>query len=297
MVTPASVSSPGALASAAHDFGGVVALLAMEPHDGSVIEAAVAVAGEERPWRAWLPLAMPARVECPWGVSPAQALAVDHLARREDALAHLAMMRRTAARLGRTLSCAAVEFPERALAKGIVARVRGAGLVVLGAPPERAMVAAPQWFDQVLSMSGRPVLVVPRSVRVAGPPRRILVAWHDRPEACRALHEALPWLRAANTVRIVIAVGYGSSRAQRQAIAGTEWLRVHLAHHGVDTVVSCVDSQMRSPEDILLEEAFSMAADLIVAGASGRPRALAFAFGGTTLNLIRRSRLPLLLAS
>jgi nucleotide-binding universal stress UspA family protein len=297
MATTASVSSPDSLASAANDFGGVVALFAMEPHDGSVIEAAVAMAGEEWPWRAWLPLAMPARVECPWGVPPSQALALDHLARRQDALAHLAMMRRTAARLGQTLSCAAVEFPERALAKRIVARVRAAGLVVLGAPPERAVAAGPRWFDQVLSLSGRPVLVVPRCARIAGPPQRILVAWHDRPEACRALHEALPWLRAATTVRIVIALGYGSSRAQRHAVAGTERLRAHLAHHGVTTEVACVDSQMRPPEDILLEEASSMAADLIVAGASGRHRALSFAFGGTTLNLIRRSRLPLLLAS
>ncbi|MDQ0010083.1 nucleotide-binding universal stress UspA family protein [Luteibacter jiangsuensis] len=297
MATPVSVSSPAPLVSAVDGFGGVVALLTMEPHDGSVIEATVAMAGEGWPWRAWLPLAMPARVECPWGVPPAQALALDHLARRQDALAHLAMMRRTAARLGQTLSCAAVEFPERALAKSIVARVRAAGLVVLGAPPERAMVAGPRWFDQVVSMSGRPVLVVPRCARIAGPPRRILIAWHDRPEACRALHDALPWLRAAAAVRIVIAVGYGASRAQRQAVAGTERLRAHLAHHGVSTEVACVDSQMRPPEDILLEEAYSMAADLIVAGASGRHRTLAFAFGGTTLSLIRRSRLPLLLAS
>ncbi|WP_448098551.1 universal stress protein [Luteibacter yeojuensis] len=229
-------------------------------------------------------------------MSPTQALVTDHLARRQDALAHLAMMRRTAARLGQELSCAAVEFPERDLAKSIVARTRTAGLVVLGAPPERATVAA-RWFDQVVSMSGRPMLVVPRCARIAAPPRRILIAWHDRPEAGRALHDALPWLREATTVRIVIAVGYGASRAQRQAVAGTERLRAHLAHHGVTAEIACVDSQMRPPEDILLEEASGMAADLIVAGAPGRHRTLAFAFGGTTLNLIRRSRLPLLLAS
>lgn len=274
-------------------FAGVLALLTMSGSDGELIEATCAMAGGA-PARAVLPVALPDRVPCPWGVSPEAALAMDHRARHEDGVAHLDMLRRSAARLGGDVDCAALEVEDAVLIGRVRSLARAARLLVLAVPEhEDGDVFARRHFIDLVVTSGRPALVLPRRTSLARAPRRILVAWQDGPAPARAIHEALPWLRTAEAVRLVTVLGPSLSRAQRESAAGQDALRAHLARHGVDAAVVCVDAQNRPPEDCLLEEAVAMHADLLVAGAYEHPRALEFVVGGATINLLSRSRIAL----
>lgn len=290
------VPSSPAGAMQASCFADVLALLTMDPQDGALVEAAVAIA-DGMPARAILPVGLPDRVRCPWGVSPQNALLADHRARREDASAHLAMLRRTATRCGGIVDCLALEHANHGLIGSILSVARTARLLVLGVPADIGRTLTPdRRFTDALVATGRPLLVLPRKANLVTRPRRVLVAWRDGPASSRAVHEALPWLRSAHAVRVVTVLGPSLSQAERESAAGEARLRGHLARHGVTATVACVDAQNRPPEHALMDEAGAMGADLIVTGAYGHPRALEFVFGGTTINLLSRCRLPILMA-
>ena len=117
----------------------------------------------------------------------------------------------------------------------------------------------------------------------------IAVAWNGSIEAIGALHAALPLLQAAQ--RVVMLSG-----TQRPTAAGL--MRFDLdawaEQHGVGIEYLMLDAG----EDVgpaLLEAAQEVAADLLVAGAYGRPRLAEWALGGVTRHLLRHSTLPLLL--
>lgn len=280
------------------DSMGVLAVLGQEPHDADVLEAASAFAPVGVRWQALLPVPLPERVPCPWGELPEAALAVDHQARRGGAEAHLGMMRRSLLRLHAEAECGSFECADKRLEASVQYRARLAGLIVTGVPPEMdgEMPVAARWFARLLTESGRPTLVVPRRAALTQPPRRALVAWSDTPQASRALHEALLWLPAACTLRIVLAMGAGETRAVRESAAGAVALIAHIQRHHRTATFEVVDSQGRPPEDVLLDEVRLMAADMIVMGAYGHARSLEFVFGGVTLNLLHRSRVPLFMA-
>lgn len=278
--------------------GRMLVVLGQEPHDGEVIDTASAFAQAGIPWHAMLPVPLPARVHCPWGVSAEDALTEDHEARRNDAQAHLAMLRRQAQRVHAAVTCESAECADDRLEVAVLKRSRMAGLLVTAAPPEDdvEMPLSSRWFIRLLTESGRPVLVVPRRASLDHPPRLALVAWRDTPQAARALHEALRWLPIACTLRIVVASDPGETRTACVGSDGAIDLLAHVQRHGRAATFEVVDSQGRPPEDVLLDEVSRLDADLIVMGAYGHSHALEFAFGGVTFNLMHRSRVPLFMA-
>ena len=88
----------------------------------------------------------------------------------------------------------------------ILARIaRNADLVVVGEPrPEESGMDEAALVEAAFMDTGRPALVVPYVGARALPPGRILVAWDGSREAARAVHDALPLLRQAEEVMILI---------------------------------------------------------------------------------------------
>src|SRR6185295_16239375 len=56
-----------------------------------------------------------------------------------------------------------------------------------------------EYFTSLLLESGRPVMVVPPGFAWRAP-KHIVVAWQPKRESTRALHDAMPFLRMAETV-------------------------------------------------------------------------------------------------
>lgn len=276
----------------------VLAILGQEPHDGEVVEATSAFTHSGTPWRAMLPVPLPTRVHCPWGITPADALADDHKARRADAQDHLIMLRREAAHIHTKVTWWAAECADKHLEEAVLEPARMAGLIVAGVPPEdtgETPVSA-RWFVRLLTESGRPVLVIPRRASLAHPPRQALVAWRDTPESARALHEALRWLPMACTLRIVMAVGAGETHTAGATAENASLLLAHVQRHGRSATFEIIDRQGRPPEDALLDEVARTNPDLVVMGAYGHTHSMEFVFGGVTVNMLHRSRVPLLMA-
>ncbi len=148
-------------------------------------------------------------------------------------------------------------------------------------------------FRGVLFESGRPVILVPETYKAKEAPRRILIAWCPEREATRAVHDALPMLRGADQVSIlVVAEGTGINGEED---AGTDIAR-HLARHQVNTEVKHVPANGRTAQAVIADEARYFGADLIVMGGYGHSRLSEWVFGGVTRDMMSDLKTPVLMA-
>ena len=124
----------------------------------------------------------------------------------------------------------------------ILARIaRNADLVVVGEPrPEESGMDEVALVEAAFMDTGRPALVVPYVGARALPPERVVVAWDGSREAARAVHDALPLLRQAKEVVILIVdAGKLGPRFGPQPGAG---ILAHLGRHEVAVRVKAVES-------------------------------------------------------
>ena len=147
----------------------------------------------------------------------------------------------------------------------------------------------PDLAEAVLFGSGRALLLVPPGCYPRGPIQTVLVAWNGSREAARALREGLALIEQA--VRTVVLVVDPPTDTM-------PWVEVegYLARHGVVAEVATAESQGRRVADVILDEARSVSADLIIMGGYGHTRLRERVFGGATLDMLKTSESPLLVA-
>lgn len=169
-----------------------------------------------------------------------------------------------------------------------------ADLLVLGpAPAGQVHRLTGDLVDQVALHAGCPVLVVPDDWLSDTVGRTIVLGWDARPEASRALHGALPLLRRAALV-VVVLVDPDPDLHRHGARPGAD-VAMYLARHGVAVEV-LYEPGVHGTAEALLGVARDAGADLVVAGAYGHGRLRELLFGGTTRGLLDHAGLPLLLA-
>lgn len=145
--------------------------------------------------------------------------------------------------------------------------------------------------EELLFRSGRPVLVVPRVGEYAPPGRHILIGWNASREATRAVHDAMPLLRKAESVTI-LAAGAGD-KASPDTVPGADIVQ-HLARHGVVVSLARVSDANADPANLLLNAAADRGADLIVIGGYGHSRLREMVLGGVTRSLLHEMTVPVL---
>jgi nucleotide-binding universal stress UspA family protein len=126
------------------------------------------------------------------------------------------------------------------------------------------------------------------------PPLRVLVAWDGSREAARAVHDALPLLRRAREVSVLVA------DPERLATKIGEKpgadLAAHLARHGLPVRVEVVKSGGRPLGEILLAQVEEERADLLVMGGYAHARLRELVLGGTTRHVLTHASVPVLLS-
>ncbi|MEJ0011240.1 MAG: universal stress protein [Bauldia sp.] len=172
--------------------------------------------------------------------------------------------------------------------EAIVAAAIAADLVVVG-PGDRSLLgdlSVASAADVVLR-SGRPVLVVPDNVQQAAA-KTVVVAWKNTTEAQRAIADALPFMKDAESV-VLAAISEGGERPPNLPDAVAFLLR-----HGIAAKSELIDPKGAAIGDVLLDFARRAQADLVVAGAYGHSRFREWVFGGVTRALLMRSTVPVL---
>lgn len=175
-------------------------------------------------------------------------------------------------------------------------RARYADLCILGRDePESSGSVNYTFSEQLLFVTGRPVLFVPPSASLTTLGRHIVVAWNSSRPAARSLNDALPLIERAERTTVLM-VNPERFIGAHHAPPG-EQIVEHLRRHGaVADAVQMDDVPAGSIADTLQSRAQALGADVIVAGAFGHPRLWEKLMGGVTYDLITRMRLPIFMS-
>jgi nucleotide-binding universal stress UspA family protein len=180
-----------------------------------------------------------------------------------------------------------LNFPSEVIA----GEAGAADIIVIGREPLPGDVY--RTFDPgaIILTAGRPVLVVPPAVSSIAA-SQVLIAWKNTREARRAVRDALPFLKAAQSIGIAAVCAPGAEAATRAQMTDVaQYLARHRAAPVKQHVVLAADA---AEEGILLNLARDQKADLIVVGAYGRTRLSEWIFGGVTRHLLMTSTVPCL---
>jgi len=146
--------------------------------------------------------------------------------------------------------------------------------------------------ESVLFGTGRHLILIPHHKTTVPAFNHAMIAWNGSREAARAVAEALPYLRKATIVSIVI-VDDGDL-VEDQAMLG-ENLVEHLLHHGIGATIHRVP-KVGKIGSTLVAEAKRLKPDLIVMGGYGHSRLREWLLGGATYEMLHNAPVPLLIA-
>ncbi|MBA1159080.1 universal stress protein [Microvirga mediterraneensis] len=180
-----------------------------------------------------------------------------------------------------------------------IVHARYSDLVVIarGNPLPPAPSSFPLWPEHVVLAAGRPVIAVPREGSFAMTGKHILVAWNASREATRAVNDALPLLKAANAVDVLL-INPGEAHegpGGHGEEPGAD-IAAHLARHDIRSNVHVEGAGKESIGQRIAVRAIELNADLIVAGAFGYPRWREMILGGVTQHLLAEASIPILLS-
>lgn len=150
--------------------------------------------------------------------------------------------------------------------------------------------------DALLFEGACACMVVPHSGKLAIPGKRVLLTWNASRESARALREAMPLLKAAETVVVLSSEPDNVDASIARGHPHADELARFLESHGIASVSSGISDMEIGAGDAILGQAAEMDADLIVMGAYGHARLREIILGGVTRDLLKQSPVPLLLA-
>lgn len=181
-----------------------------------------------------------------------------------------------------------------ALTDIVAARARYADLVVLPLPyGDHRGVEDEAVIEAALFEGMAPVLVVPPKGMADNDPRRVVLAWNQSREALVAARRAMPFLRRAETVSIVV-IDPPTHGAERSDPGGL--LCQMLVRHGVHAEVTVLARTLPRVSDVLARHLRDTNADLLVMGAYGHSRFREAILGGATRDMLEKAEVPVLLA-
>jgi nucleotide-binding universal stress UspA family protein len=165
-------------------------------------------------------------------------------------------------------------------------------LVIVGQPERQKSLPDEVVDEGVLFESGRPVIFVPYIQKGGMKLDRIMVCWDGSRAAARAVADAMPFLKKAKQVEVVIVA---DKPGKKDEIPGAD-LGQHLARHGLKVDVKRITSPEIDVPSTILSYAADSSADMIVMGGYGHSRLREFILGGATRGLLEAMTVPVLMS-
>jgi nucleotide-binding universal stress UspA family protein len=119
-----------------------------------------------------------------------------------------------------------------------------------------------------------------------------VIAWDGSRESVRAVHDALPLLRLAQSVQIVTMI---PTSAMGDEI-DRECLLLHLTNHGVKCGTDFLQTKADKEHDSLRKQIEQGHYDLLVMGGYSHPMWFEFIFGGATQSILMSSKISVLVS-
>jgi len=171
---------------------------------------------------------------------------------------------------------------------------RYADLLVVGqATPDNDVGTPANLPESVALATGRPVMVVPHIGAAKPPGKKVMLCWNASRESARAASDAMPFLKAADEVVVLIVDPKGANGhgAEPGADVAT-W----LVRHGVKVTVQREFGADADIGNVILSRAADLDIDLIVMGAYGHSRMRELVMGGVSRTLLSSMTVPILMA-
>ncbi len=184
---------------------------------------------------------------------------------------------------------------DRGTIAAIAARAARYADLTLVPPTEKGRDPFQTWvMDGALFESGRPILLMPEGEIRFPEAETVMIAWDASVEASKAVRDALGLFRQAREVHAVLIDPVPSFEGHGPEPGAN--LATYLGRHGISPTIHRLPREGRECADVLNRCAADFGADLIVMGGFGHSRLRQRIFGGTTVAMISRARVPVLMA-
>lgn len=175
----------------------------------------------------------------------------------------------------------------------LVKQARYADLVIVGQTDSADKSNANKDFNaQLVLAAGRPVLILPYAGSFLNIGSRMLIAWNASREATRAITDALPLLKRAQSVNLIAL----SSKHDTQSHIPVDDIVLYLARHGVNVEILKDHATDIDAGNALLSCAADLDSDLLVMGGYGRSRLREWVLGGATRTILESMTIPVLMS-
>lgn len=148
--------------------------------------------------------------------------------------------------------------------------------------------------DHVVLESGTACLVVPYIGTSTKKMKNILIAWNGSMESARAVKDAVPFLKQAKRVEVLV-INPEQQKVKEGDVPGGD-VSAYLARHGVKVEAHSIHNKQIDAGDVLLSHASDFSADLLVMGAYGHTRLREKVLGGLTKHLLGHMTVPVLMS-
>lgn len=180
------------------------------------------------------------------------------------------------------------------LGRHVAARSRFSDLVILPKPYGKNQGTELEPTLEASLFEGQaPVLMVPEEAKPFSAPKTISIGWNESAEALVATRAALPFLKEADLVHVVVIdpPTHGPNRSDPGGL-----LSQFLSRHGVRVEVDVLSKTQPRVSDVLLRHATDTETDMIVMGAYGHSRFREAILGGATRNMLEQANIPVFLS-
>lgn len=173
-------------------------------------------------------------------------------------------------------------------------KARFSDLVVLPLPYGEGRGTQDEIITEAALFDGdSPVLILPKPGANLPDFSKIVVAWNQSDESLQAIRSALPLLKVADLVNVLVVdpPAHGIERSDPGGLV-TQW----LVRHGVKVDISIIAKTLPQISDMLRRHCKDQDADLLVIGAYSHSRLRQAILGGTTRNLLEQADTPVFMA-
>lgn len=148
--------------------------------------------------------------------------------------------------------------------------------------------------DYLSTQIGKPLIVLPNKMKKFPLLNNVVIAWDESPQAARAVHDAIPLLKLADNVNVVMVPE--EEYYENKLIISGQGLKSYLSHHGINVNMVTIQRKKSKIAKEILSSAKHQGAGLIVMGVYGHSRIRESVFGGTSKYLLKNTTIPLLVS-
>jgi len=175
--------------------------------------------------------------------------------------------------------------------EAVALHARYADLTVIGQrTPPGGMFGEDTFADELVLVSGRPIMIIPHIGADKPIGEHIVVAWNASREAARAVGDSMPLLEKSRKVDVM------SVKPKRMGDLPGADIALHLARHGIKAEAKRSVANDIDTGDVLLNYVSDSGADLVVMGAYGHSRLRELILGGVTRHMLNHMTVPVMLS-